>query len=470
MRVEKCLPARISLSLLKKRSDGKTAPFIRIFILAGGESSRMGKAKCRLKLGERTFLEIISQTARKVNLPVAVIDHDIIPKCGPVSGIISAFRKFPCDAGLFLSCDMPLVTHTLLRELHNAFKQQAIFTAEQGTVCFPFLLPSNALEPLEGMVEEGNCSLQYLGRKLNARLFELPIATKHQLENVNTPEDYARVQKLWEQQQEERKQIVLDIRRINVRRGTNHLIHDLDWKVKKGEHWVILGANGSGKTTLLTALLGYITPTSGDITVLGEDYGDSDWPVLRQKIGLVSSSLRQMMADSEPAWITVASGKYAVIDFWGRPKKADRKGALETLKCIECVHLADRPWAFLSQGERQRVLIGRALMAKPALLILDEPCAGLDPAAREHFLQFLDTMMKNSNSPSLVLVTHHVEEIMPGFSHGLLLKEGRKLKAGPVKEILRSGLLSKTFSTKVRVRHSGSRHFLEVQANPDVVI
>src|SRR5262252_7698753 len=128
---------------------------------------------------------------------------------------------------------------------------------------------------------------------------------------------------------------------------------------------------------------------------------------------MVSSSVRQMMAESEPAWITVASGKYAMIDFWGTPNRRDKTEAFALLRKIECEYIADRPWAVLSQGERQRVLIARALIAKPTLLILDEPCAGLDPAAREHFLHFLDRLGRTRGCPAIVLITHHVEEVVP---------------------------------------------------------
>src|SRR2546430_16605157 len=129
-----------------------------------------------------------------------------------------------------------------------------------------------------------------------------------------------------------------------------------------------------------------------------------------------------MMTESEPALETIVSGKHAMIDFRGRITRADRARASRVLKQIECDYLAERPWAFLSQGERQRVLIGRALMARPPVLILDEPCAGLDPVAREHFLQFLDRLGRKRSAPTVVLVTHHVEEIMPVFSHVLLLR------------------------------------------------
>ena len=235
---------------------------------------------------------------------------------------------------------------------------------------------------------------------------------------------------------------VLQVANLRIERGGTVILRDVDWRVERGEHWVILGANGSGKTSLLSALTGYLMPTSGEISVLGEIYGESDWRELRKQIGLVSSSIRQMMSDTETALETVASGKTAMIDFWGRLSRTDKIAARRLLKQIECEYLADREWRVLSQGERQRVLIGRALMAKPRVLILDEPCAGLDPAAREHFLQFLQRLGAQKNSPTLVLVTHHVEEIMPVFSHALVLKNGAVLAAGEKSTVLTTGNLA----------------------------
>ena len=246
-----------------------------------------------------------------------------------------------------------------------------------------------------------------------------------------------------------------------VRDGTV-ILDGVNWRVQRGEHWVILGANGSGKTSLLSALTGYLMPTAGEISLLGETYGESDWRELRKKIGLVSSSVRQMMADEEPALETVASGKYAMIDFWGRVTRTEKAQALKLLRQVECEYLAERPWRVLSQGERQRVLIGRALMAKPRVLILDEPCAGLDPAAREHFLQFLQRLGAQKNSPTLVLVTHHVEEIMPVFSHLLVLKGGRVLVAGEKADVLNSKNLSAAFGARMRLQRIGSRYALKV--------
>jgi iron complex transport system ATP-binding protein len=255
-----------------------------------------------------------------------------------------------------------------------------------------------------------------------------------------------------------RSQPILEISGLSIQRDGTVILNNLDWRVNHGEHWVILGANGSGKTSLLSALAGYLMPTAGNISVLGERYGQSDWRELRKQIGIVSSSVRQMMADDEPALESIASGKYAMIDFWGALSRNDRAAARKILGQIECGYLAERPWRVLSQGERQRVLIGRALMAKPRLLILDEPCAGLDPAAREHFLQFLQRLGSKRNSPTLVLVTHHVEEIMPVFSHVLMLKDGTVLASGRKPAILKPAQLSQTFSAPMRVIKTKGRY------------
>ncbi|MBC8095652.1 MAG: ABC transporter ATP-binding protein [Akkermansiaceae bacterium] len=263
---------------------------------------------------------------------------------------------------------------------------------------------------------------------------------------------------------------ILEVTKLSIRRDGTNILRDISWCVKRGQHWAMLGANGSGKTSLLSALTGYLMPTSGEISLLGQRYGESDWRELRKKIGIVSSSVRQMMADPEPALETVVSGRHAMIDLWGRITRTDRVRAKRLLRQVECGYLSDRPWRVLSQGERQRVLIARALMANPQLLILDEPCAGLDPAAREHFLQFLQRLGRRKDSPTLVLVTHHVEEIMPVFSHVLVLKGGRLLATGRKKATLTTQLLSAAFSARVKLATKAGRYLMRVAAKRGVVL
>jgi iron complex transport system ATP-binding protein len=263
--------------------------------------------------------------------------------------------------------------------------------------------------------------------------------------------------------------IVIDIEGLHVEREAV-ILERIDWRVEAGQHWVILGANGSGKTSLLSTMTGYLPLTAGTISVLGETYGKTDWRDLRTRIGIVSSAIQQLMPGNENALDAIVSGKRAMIGLWGDTVDADRARALDILRQIEAEALADRPWRFLSQGERQRILIGRALMAKPELLILDEPCAGLDPVAREQFLQFLERLSHDPGAPSLVLVTHHVEEIMPGFSHVLILQRGRVLASGPKQLVMSADKLSAAFGATLHLSHSGGRYSLAVTGNASKVV
>ena len=239
--------------------------------------------------------------------------------------------------------------------------------------------------------------------------------------------------------------LVLEVRGLRVTRGRNTILDGINWRVEHGQHWVILGANGSGKTSLLSALTAYLTPSAGTVEVLGAAYGRTDWRELRKHVGLVSSSIRQMIGDEATALEVVVSGKEATLNFWGKLRPADRARGLALLRQVEGGKLAERPWAVLSQGERQRVLIARALMAQPPLLILDEPCAGLDPVARGRFVRFLDRLGRKRGAPALVLVTHHVEEIAPVFTHALLLRAGRVTAAGPIRATLTTAGLERVF-------------------------
>lgn len=227
--------------------------------------------------------------------------------------------------------------------------------------------------------------------------------------------------------------------------------------MERGQHWAILGPNGCGKTSLLKALTAYMTPTRGTIELLGRRFGESDWRELRTHLGLVTSAMHHLIPPAEPALETVISGKYAQLDLWGRVSAADRRLAKSILRAIGAADLAGREWILLSQGERQRILVGRALMAKPRLLILDEPCAGLDPVAREHFLHFLDGLARRPGAATLVLVTHHLEELMPSFSHVLVMKAGGVVAAGPRGEVLTARLLGAAFGARARLARRGER-------------
>ncbi|GAB5560000.1 MAG: ABC transporter ATP-binding protein [Synoicihabitans sp.] len=255
---------------------------------------------------------------------------------------------------------------------------------------------------------------------------------------------------------------LLDVSALTLRRGPKTLLNRLDWAVNPTEHWVIMGPNGCGKTSLLRSLTGFLTPTSGDITLLGETYGECDWREVRRSIAMVSSSLQPHIPGGEPAIETVISGIFDQLDFWGKATPADARLARRLLRSLGAGEVINREWAYLSQGERQRVLIARALAANPQVLILDEPCAGLDPVARAEFLVAMESITQNPKGPTVILVTHHVEEITPGFTHLLLLSKGRKITAGPLRKELNSANLATTFERSVQLRRRRDRWQLKL--------
>lgn len=253
---------------------------------------------------------------------------------------------------------------------------------------------------------------------------------------------------------------LLAVAGLTVQRDRAYLLREIGWRIERGEHWVILGPNGCGKTSLLKVLTGYLTPTDGAITVLGQEYGSNDWRDLRRQVGLVTSALSAQIPPAEGALDTVISGRYAQLDLWARTTAADRDAARRALRAVRAEGLAERPWLFLSQGERQRVLIARALVARPRLLILDEPCSGLDPVARRRFLADVERTARRRGGPGLILVTHHVEEITPAFSHVLLLRRGQVLAAGPKADVLTSRRLSAAFGAPLALRRAGAGYWL----------
>lgn len=248
---------------------------------------------------------------------------------------------------------------------------------------------------------------------------------------------------------------LLEVSGLTINRGRAVLLEGVNWRVRRGEHWAVIGPNGCGKTSLLRALTGYLTPGEGDISLLGRRYGESDWRELRLHIGVVTAAFHGSIPPAEPALETVVSGKFAQLDLWGRGTRADWAAARRWLRFVGGAALEKREWAYLSQGERQRVLIARALMARPRLLILDEPCAGLDPVARADFLEFLNSLGRQRGGPALVLVTHHVEEITPVFTRVLVLRAGRVVAAGARARTLTGAVLAEAFGAPLRLSGRG---------------
>jgi iron complex transport system ATP-binding protein len=246
--------------------------------------------------------------------------------------------------------------------------------------------------------------------------------------------------------------MIIDLRDVSWMREDRTILHGITWQVRAGEHWCLVGLNGSGKTTLLNMINGYIWPTSGEVSVFAQKYGTVDLREVRKSIGWVSSSLMAQLHGHETVERIVLSGKDATIGLYSPPTKADVERATALLCTFGLDRLARQSYQTLSQGERQKVLIARALMASPKLLILDEPCTGLDLLAREQLLAMIGQIAAQPDGPTLLYVTHHIEEILPCFTHTLLLKEGSVYRAGATAEVLTPDLLSDFFGVPVEVR------------------
>lgn len=238
---------------------------------------------------------------------------------------------------------------------------------------------------------------------------------------------------------------VVELRDISVVRGGKTILDKVSWSIAPGAHSVLLGANGSGKTTLLKVLTGYEWPTTGSVHVLGEEYGECDLRALRQRIGWVSSAMEYHVPREEAAQTVVASGFDATFGVYREIASTELRRCDELLEQLGLARLARQPFALMSQGEQKRTLIARALVHKPALLVLDEPCAGLDPVSRVAFLDAVGTLAQAPGGPTIVLVTHHVEEIRPWITRLLGLREGRAAVQGAVAEALTSESVSRIF-------------------------
>jgi len=253
---------------------------------------------------------------------------------------------------------------------------------------------------------------------------------------------------------------VVDMKNVSWRREGKTVLQQIEWTVREGEHWALFGLNGSGKTTLLNLLCGYIWPTTGQISVLGHKFGEVDLRELRKSIGWVSSSLQERLHGNEKAQNLVVSGKFASIGLYEKPTEADFEQAATLMKQLRCEHLMDRTYQTCSQGEKQKLLIARALMAAPRLLILDEAANGLDFISKEGLLDSISELAKQTDAPSMIYVTHHTEEILPIFSHSLLIRRGEVFAQGKTQEVLNSDRLSDFFEMPVDLNWNQGRAWL----------
>lgn len=250
---------------------------------------------------------------------------------------------------------------------------------------------------------------------------------------------------------------VLGLDRVTVRRGPTSILQDVSWSVEEGERWVVLGPNGAGKTTLMQLAAARMHPTSGTVHILGERLGGVDVFELRPRIGLSSAALADRIPGGERVLDVVLTAGYGVTGRWREQYESlDEGRATDLLAAFGAADLAERSFGTLSEGERKRVQIARSLMTDPELLILDEPAAGLDLGGREELVAALAELAAYPLAPVLILITHHVEEIPPGFTDGLLLRDGAVVDAGELDRVMTPQNLSTTFGTDLIVsRHQG---------------
>jgi iron complex transport system ATP-binding protein len=245
---------------------------------------------------------------------------------------------------------------------------------------------------------------------------------------------------------------------VDLYRLTTPVLSGISWKVEAGERWAVLGPNGSGKTTLIQLASGYLHPTRGSVEILGHQLGRVDVRALRQQIATVSAGVTRMIVPNLSARDVVVSASRGALEPWWhsyRETEWERAGSL--LASAGFGQISERPFGVLSDGERQQVMLARALMSAPALLLLDEPCAGLDMGGRERLLTRLTGLAEDPAAPPIVLVTHHVEEIPEGFTHVLLLRGGRTVVAGPISSALSVDSLSDCFGLRLQLKNDDHR-------------
>jgi iron complex transport system ATP-binding protein len=254
--------------------------------------------------------------------------------------------------------------------------------------------------------------------------------------------------------------LLIDFRDVSLRRDGRNLVGPLDWTVELDERWVVIGPNGAGKTSLLRLAAAVEHPSTGVAFVLGERLGRIDVSELRARIGFSSSALAQRVPSDEVVRDLVVSAAYAVLGRWReRYEDVDYQRVSDMLESLGAEHLVDRTFGTLSEGERKRVLIARALMTDPELLLLDEPAAGLDLGGREELVARLTDLAADPDAPAIVLVTHHVEEIPPGYTHCLLLSEGQEIAVGLLPDVLTAENLSAAFGQSIALEEADGRYF-----------
>ncbi|MCP1387299.1 ABC transporter ATP-binding protein [Corynebacterium sp. TA-R-1] len=254
--------------------------------------------------------------------------------------------------------------------------------------------------------------------------------------------------------------LLIDFQGVSFIRGGNTLVGPVDWQVELDERWVVIGPNGAGKTTLIRMAAAQEFPSQGVAFVLGERVGRTDMRDLRASIGLTSSALAGRVPDDEKVGDLVVSAGYAIVGRWREEyDEADYEQAVEVLEQVGAMHLVDRTWGTLSDGEKKRVLVARAVMTNPELLILDEPAAGMDLGGREDLIAYLGELALDPDAPAIVMITHHLEEIPYGFTHAMLLDEGSVVAQGLIEDVLTSENVTKAYHQPIEVTYDDGRFF-----------
>jgi iron complex transport system ATP-binding protein len=252
----------------------------------------------------------------------------------------------------------------------------------------------------------------------------------------------------------------LELDRVRLVRDDRAILDSVTWTVEQDQRWLVLGANGSGKTTLLRIASLYLHPSSGEVRVLGETLGQTDVRLLRRRIGIASAAMAAELRPELSATDIVMTAKYAALEpWWHQYTDDDRAKARECLARFQVDQFAERPIGTLSSGEQQRVLLARSIMTDPGIVLLDEPSARLDLGGREQLVQALGGMALDPSAPPLALITHHVDEVPPGITHALLLREGKVLASGPIEETVTAASISECFGMSLALERRPNGRF-----------
>lgn len=282
----------------------------------------------------------------------------------------------------------------------------------------------------------------------------------NQSETHNTPSSVSSVISSPETAPANPEDLVIDMQGVSVLRDSREILQEIDWQVELDERWIVMGPNGAGKTTLMRLASAQVFPSAGSVRIIGEKLGSTALRDVRTAVGMASSALAHRIPDEEKVADIVISAGYDVLGSWRENyEDMDYQRLYDILETVGAFHIADRMWGTLSEGERKRAMIARAMMNDPELLLLDEPGAGLDLGGREDLISLLSSIAEDPDSPATVVITHHVEEIPPGFTHGMLLDEGQVVAQGLLPDIMTSENLTAAYHQPIVVTEDDGRWF-----------